>query len=142
MEYLRKPCKNLIRTKKEYSAFLKKIHTRENLFKHKDVREVFGKKLGLKPADLENIERECNETYNTKTNISKGCHHCKLMVDGAYSGDYTKCQLDIVKALLRTQWHFKGESKHYKKRHNRIQKLLDELGSFIEETLEIVADDW
>lgn len=126
----------------EYSGFLKKVYTRETLFKHKDVQKIFWKKLGLKPADVENIERECDETYNIKTNISKGCHRCKLMIDGAYDEDYIKCQLDIVKALLRTQWHFNGERKHNNKIRNRILTLLDELGSFIEETLEIVEDDW
>ena len=131
MEYLTKPCKPLIRKEIEYSGFLKIVYTRNTLFKHKDVRKMFGKNLGFKPADVENIERECSDP--------SACQNCKVMVDSAYNEDLAKCQLDIVKALLRTQWHFKGQSK---KRHNRIKKLLDDLGSYIEKTLEIVEDDW
>ena len=129
----------MIHTSNSFSSFLELIYTRENVFKYSEVRKYFSQGLNLKPADRENIQREANGKGNL----------CKLMLEQSFLSKDSKvnCLFDVVRALLKTKERISSEKKHSKK-PKKIQKLLDDLGSHLEERLfaddkELyVDDDW
>lgn len=134
MRFLKKPCRQLLGGSNIQHSFLRIIWTRKCIFSGVSFRRTLFKKLHLKRADIENIEREAqNETE---------C--CRCLIEQSVLAEDMKivCLFDILKALLRTQRYFHDNGKQ----RRNMQKLLDDLGDFVErsvfEASNSEGDDW
>ena len=124
MDFLEKPYKNSISTPVDISSFLELIYTRDRIFKRSKVRYHFFRELHLTPGDRENFEKEAKKSCDLRRRMLKQ----SLFVE--YSN--INCLFDVVKALLRTKARIEREND---KQARRIQRLLDDLGNYVEETL-------
>ena len=125
MDVLRQPCKDIICTSKMFSNFLRMIYTRDKVFRFSRVSRYFFRGLDLTPADRETIKREASGNL------------CKEMLEQSFlrEGSKINCLFDIVVALLKTKTRTEKYERRGIEKGERIQRLLDDLGEYLEGNL-------